>query len=144
MYLGFRDTNTPIYHWVIRLGFENEIGYLRNSFQGIYLPDWFIYSVPDGLWMFAFVMSVLSIWDFKLNKTTGKWVISAVIIGIGFELMQSVVKGLGVFDWKDLLIMILSIIIALTMFTNKMIPEFSTNKSSFNKIVYPTNIFKRI
>lgn len=119
IYIGFRGTNTPIYHWAINLGFENEISHLRNVAQEIHLPDWFIYSVPDGLWMFAFVLSVLSVWNFNLDKTTGIWILSAIIIGLGFELLQKFVNGMGVFDWNDLFFMMVSAAIALTIFSNK-------------------------
>ena len=95
--------------------------------QGIYLPDWFIYSVPDGLWMFSFVLSVLSIWNFKLDKTSWIWVCSAILIGLSFELMQIFVKQIGVFDWNDLFIMMVSAAIALTMFPNKIIPDMRIN-----------------
>ncbi len=119
IYLGFRGTNTPIHHWVLNLGFEHELSLFRNAAQGIYLPDWFIYSVPDGLWMFSFVLTVLSIWNFNLDKSTWIWICSAIVIGLGFELMQSFVKGVGVFDWNDLFFMMVSAAIALTIFSNK-------------------------
>ena len=91
--------------------------------EDIYLPAWVIYSLPDGLWMFAFAMSALSIWNFKLNDTSGKWIYSVIFIGIGFELMQGFVNRMGVFDWKDLFIMIVSASIAITLFTNKKATE---------------------
>lgn len=130
LYLGFRATNTPIYRWVKDLGFENEISYLRTTLQDVYLPDWFIYSMPDGLWMFAFVLTVLSIWNYKLDKISGVWIVSAILCGLGFEIMQKFIKGMGVFDWTDLFIMLLGVIMALRFFTNKQIPE---EQLGFNK-----------
>jgi hypothetical protein len=123
IYIGFRGTNTPIYSWVLNLGFENEVCHLRIAAQGISLPDWFIYSMPDGLWMFSFVLTVLSIWRFNLDKTTWIWIGSTILIGLGFELMQSFVKRLGVFDWMDLFLMIAGAAIALTIFSNRTIHE---------------------
>jgi hypothetical protein len=123
LYIGFRTTHTPIYQWAIKLGLGKEINFLRNTMQGIHLPDWIVYSMPDGLWMFSFVLSVLSIWNFNLNKTTGPWIFSAIFIGLGFEIMQGYVKGIGVFDWNDLLLMIAGTVIALSFCSNKIVNE---------------------
>ena len=127
IYLGFRTTHTPIYHWAIKLGWKNELSDMRNSVQHIHLPDWIVYSLPDGLWMFSFVMAVLTIWNYKLNSMTWKWIISAICIGLGFELIQGFVKGMGVFDWTDLFLMIIASAIALGFFSDHNSYEKRTN-----------------
>ncbi|MBK8956696.1 MAG: hypothetical protein IPM34_14240 [Saprospiraceae bacterium] len=103
---------------------------MRNFAQGFTLPDWFIYSAPDGLWMFSFVMSMLSIWNFKLNNTSGKWMLSAILVGLGFELLQIIYRKLGVFDFNDLFIMLVSAAFTLMFFSNKKTPDIQveTNK----------------
>ena len=146
LYLGFRSPGTPIYQWSLKLGFENELQVLRNFTQDIYLPGWIIYSVPDGLWMFAFVLSVFSVWNFELNSTSGKWIYAAILMGLGFEFMQAFVNGIGVFDWNDLFIMLISTAIALLMFSNNTVPKkpMKRNQVLKNNIWHPHKFLQEI
>lgn len=120
LYLGCRSTHTPVYHLSIMLGLEYPIHLFRNIMQSIHLADWVVYSLPDGLWMYSFVLSVLSIWNFKIDQSSRLWLYTAICVGLGFEGMQGFVKGLGVFDWHDLIFMIIGAVLAIRLCSTRM------------------------
>jgi hypothetical protein len=102
------------------LGLEYPIHLFRNIMQSIHLADWVVYSLPDGLWMYSFVLSVLSIWNFKIDQSSRLWLYTAICVGLGFEGMQGFVKGLGVFDWHDLIFMIIGAVLAIRLCSTRM------------------------
>ena len=118
IYLGYRSTSTPFYHWAGELGFREEVDALRNLLLNTNPPTWFINSMPDGLWMFSFVLFTLAIWNFKINKESKIWIYGSIVIGLGYEVMQSFVSGYGVFDWVDFWLMMLSAFLSIVTFSN--------------------------
>ena len=67
------------------------------------MPNWFIFSLPDALWIYSFSMAMLYIWNGEVNKRSLFWIIIASILGIFGELAQ--LFGLvGTFDLMDLLL----------------------------------------
>ncbi len=55
--------------------------------------------LPDGLWAFAFVSSILIIWDREINKL---WLGIAFISFILFEFLQGIHIIAGTGDYKDI------------------------------------------
>lgn len=57
--------------------------------------------LPDGLWAYAFMSAILLVWDRQLNMI---WIIAAVLLSGGYELLQNyhIVAGTG--DWNDILV----------------------------------------
>jgi len=66
-------------------------------------PDWIIYSLPDALWMFALMLVIMMIWDFRLTRQSIPWIILAVIAGILFEIGQGINIIKGTFDPIDVI-----------------------------------------
>ena len=51
----------------------------------IYIPTLVKNHLADGLWAYAFISSILIIWDREINWV---WVISTFIIAVCYELLQ--------------------------------------------------------
>jgi hypothetical protein len=82
-----------------------DIKLFRNDFLGFSFPDWFIYSLPDGLWMFSLVLLIITYWDFNLNKSCIIWITISYLAGIMFEISQKTTLIKGTFDYIDLIFM---------------------------------------
>mgnify|MGYP006971705643 CR=1 FL=1 len=106
IYLAFRDTSLLMFRWAGWVGLDVVIDAMR-----VYtlphrpsVPDWILFSVPDGVWVFACTAFFARLWH------DGHWFFRAFWIGmgpalaIGGELGQLPFIGLvpGTFDPADL------------------------------------------
>lgn len=131
IYLGLRSTSSPFYTLAANLGFKSETDAYRIQIQKFQYPDWLVYSLPDGLWMFSFVLFNLTVWDFTINKQSKIWIYGSILMGLSYEILQSIVKGYGVFDWIDLGLMLLAVLVS-SLFVSK---NNLKNKSSEKVII---------
>ncbi len=67
-----------------------------------HLPNWIIYNLPDGLWFYAFLSTVILIWEQKLAGRFLAWVLLAIIISSLLEIGQAYHLVHGTFDANDL------------------------------------------
>jgi len=84
-------------------GLEKPVGALRTRLAELDFPNWFLFGLPDFLWMFSFSLAILTIWDFRLHRHSLIWWLICVFIGLAFELLQSTSFLGGVFDPADLI-----------------------------------------
>ncbi|GHB44525.1 hypothetical protein [Mongoliitalea lutea] len=108
IYIIFRVDTLIMFRWFESIGIQDLIIFLRSLKSEINLPEWIIYSLPDGLWIFSFTYCMLVIWDFKLTKNSFFWITIAPIIGLVSELGQLINIVPGTFDIVDLIIVTLS------------------------------------
>lgn len=122
IYLLFRTSSLKVFGWleILNIYFLNsDIRKFSIKYLEI-LPNWFLYSLPDGLWIFSYVCLMIYIWNFKLNSQSFFWIGTIPLIAIFSEIGQVINLIPGTFDFCDLLFYILgfSIPILLT-FNNK-------------------------
>ena len=102
LYLLLRPVNTVIYKIAALFGVDDIINVIRESVNASDFPEWFVYSLPGGLWLLSFQNTITWIKRFR-----GRWLIHSVllasILGIGLELLQVLNVTDGVFDWVDVL-----------------------------------------
>lgn len=74
---------------------------LRNSALTLNMPEWFRFSLPDGLWILAYLLMI----DAALPDRNDKfvWISAIPMIGILSELLQWAGLFQGIFDPVDLL-----------------------------------------
>ncbi len=77
--------------------------YQGNSFLQFVLPEWMIYSLPDGLWAFAYALLISMIWSKNKSIFGMIWMASIPILTFGMELLQGVHLLPGTFCFMDLL-----------------------------------------
>lgn len=103
IYIGFRDENLLMFDWFNNLGLNSYIVFFRTELQHIDLPNWVIYSLPDGLWVLSYMILINEIWKSKREPQYYIWSYSLPIIAITLEITQIFTSYVGTFDIYDLL-----------------------------------------
>jgi len=103
IYVTLRTDALYINAWVTELIGTPAKEFLAGSLIGFQIPSTIIYSLPDGLWMFAFSLFILLIWDFKIHRSSLTWITIVLVAGTGFECMQGLDWIAGWFDPFDMI-----------------------------------------
>lgn len=119
IYIVGRGASSPVYQLIPIAGVlektwvESGIGDLFQDNEVL------MYSLPDGLWMFAVMSIQLWIWDRQINAHTVLWMTIVYIICLTNEVLQSVGLSPGTYDNNDIFFMmvggILPILIEFTL-----------------------------
>ena len=120
IYIFFRSNSLILFKWLNTIFPISKIEPIREYALLLtpYLPDWFLFSLPDGLWMFSFVCFVFSIWGNKLNINTVFWIVFVFLISISHEFGQLFNYFPGTFDIHDITFYLLGVLIPILLFTN--------------------------
>jgi len=110
LYLTYRVETLKISKWLKYVGLESFLDFLRtDSFlQNLVIPDWIIYNLPFTLWVFSFTYLILTIWKFQISSKNILWICIIPIIAIFSEVSQAFGLIKGTFDFKDLIMIIVS------------------------------------
>lgn len=100
IYILFRSTHILMFRWINRLGLLNLVYSIRPNLKN--LPEWVVYSLPDGLWMFSYCLFVGHVWNYNLKRSF-LFLTLLPIYAISNEIMQYFHFVSGTFDWKDLI-----------------------------------------
>lgn len=104
IYILFRSTDLLVFKWFSNLGMLNKVITYREFVSpiSIYLPNWFKYSLPDGLWAYSFSASLLLCWKdhIKIGKI---FFLIPFFCSIVLELFQGLKFFPGTFDLVDLM-----------------------------------------
>ena len=100
-----------INQWLAPIGGFELKSFFQSLLSQIFIPQWIIYSLPDGLWMLALTLSILMIWNYRIDKKSLPWLGTAMIVGISVEVFQAVHWIKGSFDIIDLLFIMLGAIL---------------------------------
>ena len=105
IYIAFRSSSIILFKWIDYIVLIDPVENLRIVTLPYkeYLPDWFLYSLPDGLWMFSYSCIVLVIWKRKITKYSLMWLLSLPMISILFEVLQYYDYFNGTFDIIDII-----------------------------------------
>lgn len=105
VYIAFRDTNILMFKWFNAIGIMNYIISFREQLLIVKttLPKWFLYSLPDALWIYSFCVFLFLIWyESRIVR------ILAPGMAIAFTILAEVLQLFnilpGTFDWRDLLL----------------------------------------
>lgn len=99
IYLFFRSETLLMFGWLKSMGIYDAISAMRTETCD---GGWLIYSLPDGLWLFSYILIMSALWSFDVRKTM-LYSAPLVIIAIGSELLQLPHLISGTFDVIDLL-----------------------------------------
>ena len=134
LYLLFRPVDTVIFKITTCFGLESVLLFFRSLIDQSLIPSWIIYSLPGGLWLFAFQNTISLLKNFSYKEVIIP-IISALGIGVGLEVFQYFNITDGRFDWMDVLIYSISTITSLTtifLINNKW--EFYTEEKASMKL----------
>ena len=109
IYIFFRSTNLLMFDWFKYIGIYNYILFFRNYIELSFLPNWIIYSIPDGIWIYSLTSFMIIIWG-KEKKKWPKivWLSMGPVLGIGAEIGQLLSIIPGHFDLIDLFFCIIA------------------------------------
>lgn len=110
-YLLCRTHISAGFVWVTPIAFWPTIYELRSIMRpACSLPPWALYTLPDGLWSFAFATIMARIWWHESNRLQrGIWLATIPLVGVGYEAGQAIGIVAGTFSWMDLSFSILGI-----------------------------------
>lgn len=101
IYIIFRTETLIMFHWLKYLTFSDEINIIKN-FRTVYsFPSWFIYNLPDALWIFSYTGISLEIWKHSITRQNIFWIFSIPIIAVLSEFLQFFKIVPGTFDFLD-------------------------------------------
>lgn len=83
-----------------------------------YLPDWFLYALPDGLWIFSCITVLLIVWGNVISKHNIFWIVLMPLVAIFSEIGQFMKIVPGTFDLMDLIFYTLGSSLPIFMFAN--------------------------
>jgi hypothetical protein len=75
-----------------------------------WIPNWFVYSLPDGLWAFAYALFITNIWSGSRSRLKIFWMSTIPVLVLGFEFLQYAGIVRGTFCLQDLALGIMGII----------------------------------
>lgn len=81
-------------------------------------PNWFLYSLPDGLWLFSCTSILLVIWNNRISNQNIYWLLSVPSISIISEIGQFFLIFPGTFDTFDLIFYLGGFVLPLLIFTH--------------------------
>jgi hypothetical protein len=105
IYILFRPVEPLFLNWFSAVGIESWIGTLRERSLSIssILPQWMVYSLPNGLWAFAYTSTVLFIWTGGKSLIKYLWFLSIPVLVFGFEVLQLTGNLQGTYSLIDLI-----------------------------------------
>lgn len=91
---------------------------------GSKLPNWLLYSVPDGMWIFSYVTLILAIWKNCITRENIFWLIVIPLVAVLSEFGQMAGIIPGTFDIIDVLLYVLGFLLPIFIFKK----EITLNK----------------
>ena len=105
IYLSFRKESLLMFTWFDSFGLSFAVNYLRDflyPYKAV-LPNWFLYSLPDGLWLYSFVFFLSFLWENEKPILRIGWSLIGPVIAIGSEFGQIIKIFPGTYSSIDLL-----------------------------------------
>lgn len=105
IYLFFRADTLLMFDWVEKMQITESLETIRTYTLPVKkeMPNWVIFSLPDGLWNFSYVCLMFSIWEGAVNTKSIWWTLLIPIIAVLSELFQLINIVPGTFDSTDLI-----------------------------------------
>lgn len=123
IYIIFRTERLLMFHWFGYLKLSDEINLIKNLRNIYSFPCWFIYSLPDGLWVFSYTALSLEIWKLSITRHSFFWIFSIPVMAVLSEFLQLFKIIPGTFDLIDVMFYLLGIILSFYKILNTKIYE---------------------
>ncbi len=111
IYVLWRPDTIKVFNWLDLLGLSSSVELLRSYTKIIYphIPEWAVYSLPNGLWAFSYAFTITIIWWGRWSIVSYLWLGSIPALGLGYELLQLMGVIRGVFCWQDSIMCIIGV-----------------------------------
>ncbi|WP_250595019.1 hypothetical protein [Flavobacterium amniphilum] len=117
IYVAFRSRSLVMFSWFEQCNLDKGVARLRAiTGKDENIPDFIIYALPDGLWMFSYMSIILYLWDNHLKKENILWIFGLPVIATISETGQYLRLVSGTFDAIDFLMYMLGIALPLFIY----------------------------
>jgi|TARA_B110000858_G_C17627128_1_gene391773 hypothetical protein len=132
VYVLFRQDTLKMFNWFERINLLATVSELRLCTLPLtdYLPNWFLFSLPDGLWLFSYLSILLVVWNNEISKNNIHWLLLVPTIAIASEIGQLLRIIPGTFDIVDLIFYVAGTIFPILMFSNLKSIKFIKHKKN--------------
>ncbi len=115
IYVTWRSKDLWMFSWFAESGLSSCIDAWREIFSSYQneIPEWVLYSLPDGLWVYSFSMYMGLLWRNASRVLSLYLMLLGPCLGFGGEIGQAIGLVPGIFDPVDLNLIILASIMAL-------------------------------
>lgn len=105
IYLFLRPGEFVFHSWLSAVGLEGLFGSNESTANQAsrYIPEWILYSLPNGLWAFAYASLITLLWAESRSPARYFWYATIPVLVLGFELSQLLGFIRGIFSFADLL-----------------------------------------
>ena len=117
IYLKFRSETLLMFKWAETLGLNYAISSIRgsSSVMNSHQMKYVIFSAPFGMWVISFCCFIGAIWHKDNSIAALIWRLFVPAIAISSEFLQFLGLLSGTYDTNDLLVLIVSTIIGITI-----------------------------
>ncbi len=104
IYILFRASEPLFFRWLNVAGFEHWLAVIRQHSPNHdpILSEWIDFSLPNGLWAFAYALVITSIWSGSKSRLRFPWMASIPVLVCCYELFQYAGILPGTFRFQDL------------------------------------------
>jgi len=104
IYILFRPAEAIFFNWIHPVGLDNWFNIARHKSLSLnlYLPEWIVFSLPNGLWAFAYALLITCIWSGSKTFSRYFWMASIPLLVLGFEILQYARVIPGTFCMRDI------------------------------------------
>lgn len=129
IYVIARPTTLLLFRWLETLGLEGAVSALRTATVGLVscLPDFVVYSAPNGLWSYALCVSGY-LRSRNSRAPMDAWVPLAVAASVMPEMAQLVHLLPGTFDPLDLTACVAGVLAAGVLFRRATVPGWHASR----------------
>ncbi|QBQ43149.1 hypothetical protein E2P86_17860 [Sphingobacterium psychroaquaticum] len=105
----FRSPSLKVFEWLENVGLYESTNVIRTITTPLYhyIPEYILFSLPDGLWVFSYLCLILHLWSGKISTQNIGWIIITPVVAIGSEIGQFFGLIIGTFDLWDLIFYII-------------------------------------
>jgi len=131
IYILFRTSEPIFFKWISGAGTDSWLYLVRHRSVSLsqFLPEWIVFSLPDGLWAFAYALLITVIWAGSKSQIKIFWMASIPVLVLGFEILQFTGTLPGVFCMQDMAFGIAGMIIGIFTGTKTFNPNHYENAS---------------
>ena len=113
IYVGYREQSLVMFDWARLLRLNEEVENFRGTVKYYSLYDWVKYSLPDGLWLLAYMFCTDAIWNGDKSRVSYIFIFGLPFFALLSEFFQYLWLIIGVFDWIDICSYVLAILLFL-------------------------------